>query len=60
MFVMMHLRCSHVHCVFVSSIPISEKSDMSPETGKFEDFRVKHSSATVYKNSFEHKAGVSV
>lgn len=40
MFVMMHLRCSHVHCVFVSSTSISEKSDMNPDSGKFEDFRV--------------------
>lgn len=47
LFVMTRPCCSHVHCVvfFVSSTSISEKSDMNPETGKFEDFTVKHSCA---------------
>lgn len=34
-------------CVCVSSTSISEKTDMSPETGKLEAFRVKHPSSVL-------------
>lgn len=44
-------HCPHVHCDFffvcVSSTSISEKTDMSPETGKLEAFRVKHPSSVL-------------
>lgn len=37
MIVVMHPCCPHVHFIFVSSNSISEKSDMSPEAGKFSE-----------------------
>lgn len=61
MFVIKCTRCPHAQCLFLfflfSSTSILEKSDMSPDTGKFEVFRVKHSCASSL-NICVHKAGV--